>query len=880
MAIRITIASLSASEPGSEGAIHTFLSDIDSILKYFHPNLGQSDTLMGGQFFAALRLVIHAEGGDGVDCGLAFVQGGQSSSSASPFTLVPIVSSSSNPTTHPQKVIHNPFLLRAKGKDREKLPGPNIMPPLPPRKPPLIPPPCHVSLINPLLPAPIPSRSTITPSPNTNAAQTPPVIPSPLVPSTNISGGAASQAAQMKKAEEQLEKERVMRVLKKVLICRSYMEHRHSYIRKNAVFAVYAIIYREFENLILNAPELLQTFLAAESDVTCKGNISTLVELLQMSVIDVIRLDCKNDTANWARYSRCIFELLHASSHAVKYESATTLTTLTQNLAVVKGGCRILFHIKESDNNVKLIVLDCLDTLRSKHGDILDMNVLQVLSNPYTEVRQKAMSVALSMTFSQNVDEVARNSCRRRNKRIMTRYHFSVSEYRQLPIQSIHVTLMEFLGDSNNPSAPDVVAFVRQVLHLMTFHPFITDLPCLVNSEIVEKFPHLRQTICEYVESVSDIRSTLQEIRKVLGKIPILASEKWLLDEANGGEEPDGDASGKKDEKPKEGGGRGTTTARLEVVKAAAKLPLRTLILGGVFFMGAVLDTALAKLVLRFDELTSDSIATIQVPIDENSHECILNCIQTLSELEATPAVHDIFLKDTKAVHTKMLGAQEWRNGRMQKAQAVIVQVDDLLTFREFSQKSADDAIDFDENVGKVTGNTEIREDFISYLSCILWLASFSDLIYAAYVKIHGFNIMLGEPSEGDTRYDLTFADVLLVNQTPNMLQNLYLDFPTLGNLKLVERPRVYTIAPHGFQSIKVTINVRSFPNRLFQTLISPGRSLRQKQVSSLAVFYGKNLPYIDMDYIKSPYYNEAHFRSKWTDFEWENRVNVTTSVS
>lgn len=48
-------------------------------------------------------------------------------------------------------------------------------------------------------------------------------------------------------------------------------------------------------------------------------------------------------------------------------------------------------------------------------------------------------------------------------------------EYRQLLIQSIHVcavkfsevaasvvhALMEFLGDSNNPSALDVVAFVR-----------------------------------------------------------------------------------------------------------------------------------------------------------------------------------------------------------------------------------------------------------------------------------------------------------------------------------------------------------------------------------------------------------------------------------
>jgi coatomer subunit beta len=43
--------------------------------------------------------------------------------------------------------------------------------------------------------------------------------------------------------------------------------------------------------------------------------------------------------------------------------------------------------------------------------------------------------------------------------------------------------------------------------------------------------------------------------------------------------------------------------------------------------------------------------------IDEDSHKCILNCIhwQTLSELEMKPAVHENFLKDTKAVYSKML---------------------------------------------------------------------------------------------------------------------------------------------------------------------------------------------------------------------------------
>jgi hypothetical protein len=122
--------------------------------------------------------------------------GGQSSSSMSPFTLIPIVSSTSNPTAPPQKVTHSPFLLRNKDTDKEKLPGPNgIIPPLLPRESPsLMPPPCHASLTNPLFPARILSASAITSSPNANAVQTPSVIPSPLVPSTNIPGVLFSRA--------------------------------------------------------------------------------------------------------------------------------------------------------------------------------------------------------------------------------------------------------------------------------------------------------------------------------------------------------------------------------------------------------------------------------------------------------------------------------------------------------------------------------------------------------------------------------------------------------------------------------------------------------------------------------------------------------------
>jgi coatomer subunit beta len=93
-----------------------------------------------------------------------------------------------------------------------------------------------------------------------------------------------------------------------------------------------------------------------------------------------------------------------------------------------------------------------------------------------------------------------------------------------------------------------------------------------------------------------------------------------------------------------------------------------------------------------------------------------------------------------------------------------------------------------------------------------LCFPGFSDPIYVeTYVKMHGFDIMLGTGLDvffGPHDLTLLPTDVLLVNQTNNTLQNLCVDFATLGDLKIVERPAVYTIAPHGFQNIKATIKV------------------------------------------------------------------------
>lgn len=50
--------------------------------------------------------------------------------------------------------------------------------------------------------------------------------------------------------------------------------------------------------------------------------------------------------------------------------------------------------------------------------------------------------------------------------------------------------------------------------------------------------------------------------------------------------------------------------------------------------------------------------------------------------------------------------------------------------------------------------------------------------------------------------------DVLVINQTTETLQNVSLELATLGDLKLVERPQTYTIAPNDRKQIKANIKV------------------------------------------------------------------------
>jgi hypothetical protein len=116
------------------------------------------------------------------------------------------------------------------------------------------------------------------------------------------------------------------------------------------------------------------------------------------------------------KHLRLIFELLKSSSNIVIYEAATSLPNLSSNPAATKGTISkitltlliqaaaekfIELAIKESDHNVKLIVLDKIDNLHQQHEGVIEdlvTDVLQILST-YTYMISTYLILARISTF-------------------------------------------------------------------------------------------------------------------------------------------------------------------------------------------------------------------------------------------------------------------------------------------------------------------------------------------------------------------------------------------------------------------------------------------------------------------------------------------------
>ncbi|CAN1232346.1 Coatomer subunit beta-1 [Linum perenne] len=670
------------------------------------------------------------------------------------------------------------------------------------------------------------------------------------------------------------------------------LEHRHPFIRRNAIFAVMSI-YKlpQGDQLLVDAPEMIEKALSSEHDASAKRNAFLMLftcaqdravnylfshidkipewdEKLQMVVLDLIRKVCKTSKGEKGRYIKIIISLLNAPSSAVVYECAGTLVSLSSAPTAIKAAANTYGQLllSQSDNNVKLIVLDRLQELKSSHREIMVemvMDVLRALSSPNLDIRRKTLDIVLDLITARNVNEIVQ-MLKKEVVKTQSGELEKNGEYRQMLIQAIHSCaikfpevasivvhlLMDFLGDSNIASAIDVVVFVREIIET---NP---KLRVSIVTRLLDTFYQIRAArVCsgalwiigEYCLSLSEVESGIATIKQCLGELPFFSiSEEGEVTDAS-----------KKPPQPRN---------------------LRSLLLTGDFFLGAVVACTLTKLVLRLEEVQSSKLeinkAATQVllimvsmlqlgqssvlphPIDSDSYDRILLCIRLLCN--TGDDIRKIWLQSCRQSFVKMLSEKQLRETEELKAKAQVshAQPDDLIDFYHLKSRKLELEDEVQDDLKRATGEFINDGNDANKLNRILQLTGFSDPVYAeAHVKVNHYDIVL---------------DVTVINRTKETLQNLCLELATMGDLKLVERPQNYALAPESSKQIKANIKVSSTETGvIFGNIVFETSNVMERSVVVL------NDIHIDiMDYISPASCSDAAFRTMWAEFEWENKVH------
>ncbi|CAK9866541.1 unnamed protein product [Sphagnum jensenii] len=728
----------------------------------------------------------------------------------------------------------------------------------------------------------------------------------------------------------------------------SNLDHRHAFVRRNAILAMMAI-YKlpQGEHMLTDAPEMIEKTLSTEQDLSARRNAFLMLftcaqdravnyllnnlesvagwgDILQMVVLELVRKVCRTDPGEKGKYIKIIVSLLNSPSAAVMYECAGTLVSLSSAPTAVRAAanCYCQLLLSQSDNNVKLIILDRLQELKVSHREIMVemiMDVLRALSSPNLDIRRKTLDIVLDLITPRNIDEVVM-MLKKEVVKTQSKELEKSGEYRQMLVQAIHSCalkfpevasavvhlLMDFLGDSNVASAIDVVFFVREIIETNS------RLRESIMTRLLDTFYQIRSSrVCtcalwiigEYSWSLQEVEGGIAVIKQSLGDLPFFttAEEGEVVDISatkalSPSNKPPAPPTVSKRPAILADGTYATQVAVAESVStvpslmalaASATANLRTLLLTGDFFLGAVVATTLTKLILHLKEVQSSNVAVNKAtadvllimvsmlrlgqstalphPIDDDSYDRISLCIRVLSS--ADEGMKTVWLKLCRESFVKMITEKQHREMEETKAiaQESYAQPDDLIDFYHLKSRKGMSQLELEDEVQndlkRAMGEITKDGDGSKKLNRVLQLTGLSDPVYAeAYVTVHQYDIVL---------------DVTIVNRTTETLQNLCLELATMGDLKLVERPQNYALAPDTSKQIRANIKVSSTETGvIFGNIVYETTSVLDRNVVVL------NDIHIDiMDYISPASCADVAFRNMWAEFEWENKVAINTSI-
>ncbi|CAD7972060.1 unnamed protein product [Amoebophrya sp. A120] len=615
------------------------------------------------------------------------------------------------------------------------------------------------------------------------------------------------------------------------------------------------------------------------------------------------------------------------SSTAVAYDVASSLVSLTGNAQAVTTAVQNYVNLltEQSDNNVKLVVLGKLKEVRKFHGEVVQnfvMDTFRALSSPSLDVRKKVMDLCLPLVSSKNVKEVVALFKKELIKTCGTDQSDKEyrHEYRKMLLKALHVCtmhsaeeaqtlvylLIDFLSEADyNATANETIMYLRELV--ATF----PEIRSSILARLYQTLPDMQHSrvlrgtlwlFSEYSEK-EGLETALESTLEVLRPLPIIAQKEK--------EEKKEDVTKKEVEEKKESKQVQTRTVVLadgtygteavqepssEPVVEEKKTMLKTLLQLGDYLLASCLGVALTRMVVRLGgkcgaETKNEVLFVVAnlIRLLKATHSAAENndsvlrlhlCIRLLTTPEGSTPALDRVRQNWKGSTGKEdlmrvieLEAQnsEWsREKLVDEAQesAQLIPPGEAICFRQLRRDGRDrvaNTLDFDDegDFNMARGALDQLEKdgslFGERLANVQQMTGLADPVYVeAFLQVHSFDLLL---------------EILLVNRTNDILQNCTVELSTQGDLKIVDRPSPVMLSPGQQQIVHASIKVSSTETGVIFGYVSFEKKSAVDKESIVL-----NELHVDiLDYIEKGSISELKFRTMWSEFEWENKININT---
>lgn len=210
----------------------------------------------------------------------------------------------------------------------------------------------------------------------------------------------------------------------------------------------------------------------------------------------------------------------------------------------------------------------------------------------------------------------------------------------------------------------------------------------------------------------------------------------------------------------------------------------------------------------------------------------------------------------------------EWNKDASEEVDDKTIAPDECIVFRQLRERKGlqggigdtFDDDDFKVARGMMAGAGD-GAIFTERLSKVQQMTGLADPVYVeAFLQVHSFDLVL---------------ELLMINRTNDTLQNVVVELSTQGDLKIVDRPAGLTLSPGQQTMVHASIKVGSTETGIIFGYVSyEKKSATDKEGIVL------NELHVDiLDYIERAWIGELAFRTMWSEFEWENKININTSI-